>query len=110
MSEVAPRPSAPRVRGSSRGGRAGFARGGRGGFRQTNGDQSEATDQPKIEDQGEIGKLKSMYASNLTTIKELFPAWTDEDIVFALQESSGDLNSTIDRMASGKNRRKPSHP
>ena len=42
-----------------------------------------------------------MYASKLSTIKEMFPDWTDEDLVFALQETSGDLERTIDRISEG---------
>lgn len=42
-----------------------------------------------------------MYSSKLSTIKEMFPGWTDEDIVFALQETDGNLEGTIDRMSEG---------
>lgn len=54
------------------------------------------------EDEGEIGQLKRHYASQLSTVKEMFPDWTDEDIVFALQETDGDLQSTIERITEGK--------
>ena len=53
------------------------------------------------EDEGELGDLKKMYATQLSTIKEMFPDWTDEDLVFALQETSGDLVRTIDRISEG---------
>ena len=43
-----------------------------------------------------------MYASKLSTIKEMFPDWTDEDLVFALQETNGDLERTIDRISEGR--------
>lgn len=102
MSEVTSRHSGPRGRGSGRSGRGGFSRGGRGGTRQTNGANPEISEQPSVEDEGEIGELKSLYSSQLSTIKEMFPTWTDEDIVFALQETGGDLESTVDRMASGE--------
>ncbi|KAL6719011.1 RNAPII degradation factor [Lecanora helva] len=103
MSEVQPRPSGPRGRGSTRGGRGGVgSRGGRGGPRQTNGSKIDSFAETSVnEDEGEIGELKKKYASNLTVIKEMFPAWTDEDIVFALQETSGDLEATIDRISEG---------
>ena len=42
-----------------------------------------------------------MYAPKLSTIKEMFPDWTDEDLVFALQETNGDLEGTIDRISEG---------
>lgn len=101
MSEVKSRPSVPRGRGSSRG-RGGYSsRGGRGGSRQANGHKEEVPADTPFEDQGELGDLKKMYASKLSTIKEMFPDWTDEDLVFALQETNGDLERTIDRISEG---------
>ncbi len=104
MSEVQQRPSAPRGRSSARGGRAGFgSRGGRGGRgHATNGDRSESTNPIAIEDEGEVGQLKKKYGSKVGTIKEMFPDWTDEDAVFALQETDGDLETTVERITDGK--------
>lgn len=102
MSEVRSRPSGPRGRGSSRGSRGGYsARGGRGGSRQTNGDKPETEAAPVYEDEGEIGQLKKQYSSELSTIKEMFPDWTNEDIVYALQETNGNLEDTIERISEG---------
>lgn len=102
MSEVKSRPSGPRGRGSARGGRGGYSlRGGRGTNRATNGEKSDVVEASSLEDEGEIGELKSMYSTKLSTIKEMFPTWTDEDIVFALQETDGDLESTIERISDG---------
>jgi hypothetical protein len=102
MSEVQSRPSAPRGRGSARGGRGGFSsRGGRGAPRPANGEKSGIPSTPTYEDEGEVGKLKKQYASKLSTIKEMFPDWTDEDIVFALQETDGDLEGTIEQITEG---------
>jgi len=105
MSEVQTRPSAPRGRSSARGGRAGFgSRGGRGGRgHATNGDKADHTANASIEDAGEVGQLKKKYGSKVGTIKEMFPEWTDEDVVFALQETDGDLETTVDRITDGKN-------
>jgi hypothetical protein len=100
MSEVQSRPTASRGRGSARGGRGGFSsRGGRGGARghASNGDHAT----PPIEDEGEVGQLKRQYGSKVTTIKEMYPDWTDEDVVFALQETDGDLETTVDRITDG---------
>merc|ERR1712225_142728 len=46
-------------------------------------------------------QLKKMDGSKVTTIKEMFPDWTDEDVVFALQETDGDLETTVDRITDG---------
>jgi hypothetical protein len=104
MSEVQSRPAAPRGRGSARGARGGFsARGGRGGRgHATNGDKTDTTLTTSIEDEGEVGLLKKQYGSSVTIIKEMFPGWTDEDIVFALQETNGDLETTVERITDGK--------
>lgn len=104
MSEVQSRPSGVRGRGSSRGGRGAFGnRGGRGGPRQVNGSKADiAIEAPSAEDEGEIGELKKKYATKLGLVKEMFPAWTDEDVVFALQETDGDLEATIDRISEGR--------
>ena len=103
MSEVKSRPAGHRGRGSSRGGRGGFInRSGRGGNRQTNGIKADtAAETPSIEDEGEIGQLKKTYASQLAFAKEILPDWTDEDLVFALQETDGDLAATIERISEG---------
>lgn len=102
MSEVQSRSSAPRGRSSGRGGRGSYnSRGGRGGSRQTNGEGTEVAPSVAYEDESEIGQLKKQYASKLSTVKEMFPDWTDEDIVFALQETDGDLESTIEQITEG---------
>ena len=78
------------------------SRGGRAGYRLTNGTKPAEDAIPVFEDEGELGQLKKQYASKLSTIKEMFPDWTDEDIVFALQETDGNLESTIDRISEGR--------
>ena len=97
MSEVQHRPPA-RGRGATRGGRGGS--GGRGVTRgaRVNGNYNTSS---SIEDQGEVGQLKKLYADKLKTIKEPFPDWTDEDIVFALQETDGDIELTVNRISEG---------
>jgi hypothetical protein len=53
------------------------------------------------EDEGEIGQLKKKYATELPTLKELFPDWTDEDLVFALEDANGDLETAIEHITEG---------
>jgi hypothetical protein len=98
MSEVQSRPTAPRGRATHRGGRGGF-RGGRGASKNMRSD-SENTP-PSSEDQGELGELKMKHGNKVSTVRELFPDWTDEDVVFALEETGGDLESTIERITTG---------
>jgi hypothetical protein len=49
----------------------------------------------------DLKKLKSQYGPKLSTLRELFADWSDEDLVFALQEADGDLELTIDRISEG---------
>ncbi|KAL3479280.1 hypothetical protein BJX99DRAFT_222821 [Aspergillus californicus] len=98
MSEVQSRPSASRGRVSARGGRGGYSsRGGRGGSRSTKPDVTE----PTYDDEGELGQMKKKYSDTLPMLKELFPDWTDEDLVFALEDADGDLEQAIDRISEG---------
>ncbi|KAG7287608.1 hypothetical protein NEMBOFW57_007120 [Staphylotrichum longicolle] len=106
MSEVQSRPAAPRGRGSGRGGRGGFATrgGGRAGARPAaNGDSKHDTDSslPTFEDEGEVGQLKQQYGAKVEVIKEMFPDWSEVDILFALRETDGDENLTVTRIAEG---------
>lgn len=46
-------------------------------------------------------KLKSKYTSQLSMLKELFTDWTEEDLLFTLQDTDGDLELAIDRISIG---------
>jgi hypothetical protein len=99
MSEVQSRSSA-RGRVSTRGGRGGYSsRGGRGGnSRAANTDNSDLAPF----DEGEIGQMKKKYSDALPTLKELFPDWKDEDLVFALEDSNGEIEEAIERITEGR--------
>lgn len=102
MSEVLSRPSAPRGRGSARGGRGGYSsRGGRGGPRPAKVEIADNAAPTSYEDEGEIGQLKLKYATELPTLKELFSDWTDEDLVFALEDANGVLETAIEHISEG---------
>lgn len=106
MSEVASRPSASRGRGSGRGSRGGFAgRGGRTGrtSSRTNGDSQDLKHENlgAFEDGGEFGELRKLYGSKTSVIREMFPDWSEADVLFALQETNGDENEAVARIAEG---------
>ncbi|KAJ5773941.1 Ubiquitin system component Cue [Penicillium paradoxum] len=97
MSDIQNRSSASRGRVSARGGRGGFSsRGGRGGNRPAN-DNSDISSF----EEGEIGQMKKKYSDTLPTLKEMFPDWKDEDLVFALEDSNGELLEAIERISEG---------
>jgi hypothetical protein len=100
MAEVQSRPSASRGGASTRAGRGGFSsRGGRSAPRQGNVESLAAEE--LAEDHSELGQVKKQYQSQLDTLKELFPDWTDEDLVYALQERNGDIQTTIEDITEG---------
>ncbi|GAB5591745.1 RNAPII degradation factor [Umbelopsis nana] len=49
----------------------------------------------------ELKKLKVQYGTQLSTLKELFSEWSDEDLLFALQEVDGDLELAAVRISEG---------
>ncbi|PWY92374.1 hypothetical protein BO70DRAFT_8299 [Aspergillus heteromorphus CBS 117.55] len=101
MSEVQSRPTASRGRVSARGGRGGYSsRGGRGGSRSAKADSLDGAP-TAYEDEGEIGQMKKKYSDTLPMLNELFPDWTDEDLIFALEDADGDLEAAIDRISEG---------
>jgi hypothetical protein len=98
MSDALPRQFASRGR---RGGRGG-SRGGRAGSRSSSKAEIAESAPPIVyEDEGEIGQLKKKYAAYLPQLKELFADWTDEDLVFALEDANGDLESVIEHITDG---------
>lgn len=48
---------------------------------------------------------RQKHGAKLKTIKELFPAWTDEDLLGVLAEANGDLETSITRISEGQLRR-----
>lgn len=99
MSEVQSRPA--RGRSSARGGRGGHGARGPRSNKQTNGDHAESSVDTSAE-QGELGELKKRYASQLITLKELFPGWNDVELLLAIEESDGDLSTTVEKISEGK--------
>lgn len=41
------------------------------------------------------------YANELGPLKDMFPDWTPEDIVFALKENHGDVEMTAEKISEG---------
>jgi hypothetical protein len=65
-----------------------------------NSDSHHDTDSA-LEDEGELGQLKQKFGSKIGLIKEMFPTWSDIDILYALQEADGDENLAVTRIADG---------
>lgn len=98
MSEAQPQ---SRARGGSHR-RGGFSGRGRGGA--TNGTASRTAIQqtPVDDDELEIQQLKKKYGQNYVTLHSMFsPAWSETDLVFALQETDNNLELTVEGITEG---------
>ena len=55
-----------------------------------------------VKDDSYLGRLKSQFAVQLRSLRELFSAdWNDEDLIAVLQEVEGDLETAITQIAEG---------
>lgn len=45
--------------------------------------------------------MKKKYADSLPMLKELFSDWSDEDLVFVLEDTDGQLEEAIGRITEG---------
>lgn len=59
--------------------------------------RSSGKDEPE-----DLRQLRQAHGGSLATLKELFADWTEEDLLYAIQESGGDLELTILRISDGK--------
>lgn len=108
MSEVQSRP-AQRGRSSGRGGRGGSSFGGRGGaqsLRSRANGAVEFFEKPaksnKINDDDNVlVELRKKYSNELNQLKELFPDWSDADLLYAIDENQGDVENTATHIAEG---------
>lgn len=99
MSELQTRGPSTRGRGGFRGGRGGYR--GRGGKTHNSRNEEQQETSPSLEEQGELGELKAKYSDKLPIMREVCEGWSDEDLVFALQETNGDEVAAMDRITSG---------
>ncbi|KAG0779803.1 hypothetical protein G6F22_010434 [Rhizopus arrhizus] len=53
-------------------------------------------------EKNDFKKLKVEYASQLSMLEELFADWSEEDLLFTLQDANGDLELAIDRISIGQ--------
>ncbi|KAF9150598.1 RNAPII degradation factor [Linnemannia schmuckeri] len=49
----------------------------------------------------DLRQLRQAHGGSLSTLKELFADWSEEDLLYAIQDAGGDLESTILRISDG---------
>ncbi|CAD0031057.1 unnamed protein product [Aureobasidium pullulans] len=105
MSEFDSRPVASRGRSSTRGGRASHPRGPpRQSQTSSTGPSSSVQFDDSFDDQGELGNMKKTYSTQLSFMRDMFPDWTDDDLVFAIAEADGDVQIFAQVPKKGKDR------
>jgi hypothetical protein len=103
MSEVQTRSQAPasRGRGGGRGGRGGF--GGRSeGRTSTTRPNGGKTTSDTFDEDGDVGQLRKQFGDKVDTIKGIFSDWSDADILYALQETDGEIEVAVTRISEGE--------
>ncbi|OZJ04093.1 hypothetical protein BZG36_03399 [Bifiguratus adelaidae] len=55
----------------------------------------------QVQDSDEVKLLRSQYGSTLPTLKEMFPDWKEEDLLFAVKEADGDIELAVGRISEG---------
>lgn len=63
--------------------------------------QNPSSTQPSAPMDEETKRLKSKYSSALSTLRELFPDWKDEDLLAVLAETDGDIENSVVRITEG---------
>ncbi|KAK9237648.1 hypothetical protein V1525DRAFT_403375 [Lipomyces kononenkoae] len=48
-----------------------------------------------------IQSLKTQYSTGLQSLSELFPDWSDEDLLYLLSETAGDVETAVARITEG---------
>ncbi|KAJ1931676.1 RNAPII degradation factor, partial [Kickxella alabastrina] len=62
---------------------------------------SNARSSSSLEEAAEFKSLRNSYSNSLKTLNEMFPDWTDADLLSAIKEADGNLEITIARIAEG---------
>ncbi|KAJ1875321.1 RNAPII degradation factor, partial [Coemansia sp. RSA 486] len=57
------------------------------------------THSSSLDEAPEFKILRTKYSNGLKTLNEMFPDWTDADLLSALKEADGNLEITIARIA-----------
>lgn len=56
---------------------------------------------PTNPESDEVKQLRRKYADKLGSLKELFPKWSDEDLLTVLAEVNGSLEVAVGRISEG---------
>ncbi|KAJ2794983.1 RNAPII degradation factor, partial [Coemansia guatemalensis] len=62
---------------------------------------SRSAKSSSLEDASDFKALHSKYSGSVKALKELFPDWTEDDLLSAFKDAEGDLEGTINNIAEG---------
>lgn len=97
--------------GATRGRGANRARGGfrgRGSSRAhfAKGSSSQSVSTPGFEDDteedSEVTEMRKKYGDSVKMLQEIYPDWTQVDLLYTLREASGDIETAVTRISDGK--------
>jgi CUE domain len=49
-----------------------------------------------------VAELKKKFGNKVSSLREVCGGWSDEDLVYALLETNGDVDLAFDRISAGK--------
>lgn len=64
--------------------------------------QAVTTTATNLSESEELRALRRKYSDRLSTLKEMFPSWTDEDLLSVLNDVNGSLEIAVGRISEGK--------
>lgn len=56
---------------------------------------------PASDESDELRALRRKFSDKLASLKELFPGWTDEDLLSVLSDVNGSLETAVGRISEG---------
>lgn len=64
--------------------------------------RSSTTHHKNKNNTNDLRSLRNNYRTSLPSLQELFPDWSQEDLLFVMDECQGDLDLAITRISEGK--------
>ncbi|KAJ2819009.1 RNAPII degradation factor, partial [Coemansia sp. 'formosensis'] len=73
----------------------------RGDNKVSRGGSNSRAPSSSVDEAAEFKILRSKHSNSLRILNEMYPDWTDADLLSAIEEANGDLTTTIDHISDG---------
>ncbi|KAJ2403503.1 RNAPII degradation factor, partial [Coemansia sp. RSA 2531] len=74
----------------------------RGDNKVSRGGSNSRAPSSSVDEAAEFKILRNKHLNSLRILNEMYPDWTDADLLSAIEEANGDLTTTIDHITDGK--------